>query len=247
VNTATLLANGKVLIAGNEGNNGFPADAEAYDPAAGTFTSLGNMIGPHQFSAATLFPDGTVLITGGQLPGGSGDPGGELYNPTTGAFSLTSSMSVGRHSHTATLLSDGTVLVAGGNTIWPAPGSTAEIYHPAVLVGAPLLFSLSRDGRGQGAILHAGTARLVSSDDPATAGEVLEIYMTGLTDGSVIPPRVIIAGQMAEVLYFGNTPGYAGLNQLNVRVPGGVAPGAAVPVRLDYIKRSSNEVTIGVR
>ena len=148
VNTATLLSNGKVLFAGSAENDGFPAEAELYDPAAGIFASLGEMIGPHQFSAAALFPDGTVLITGGQLPGGSGDPGAELYNPTTGTFALTRSMSTTRHSHTATLLPDGTVLIAGGYGNWPTSGSTAEIYHPAVLVGAPQLFSLSGDGTG---------------------------------------------------------------------------------------------------
>jgi uncharacterized protein (TIGR03437 family) len=47
-------------------------------------------------------------------------------------------------------------------------------------------------------------------------------------------------------VYFGKS-GYTGVNQVDVRVPSGVVPGPAVPVRLAYIGRSSNEVTIGVQ
>jgi uncharacterized protein (TIGR03437 family) len=155
-------------------------------------------------------------------------------------------MTAPRRNHKATLLNNGRVLITGGSTFGIA-ASLAELYSPSVLVPAPQLFSISGDGRGQGAIWHESTGEIASPDRPAVAGEALSMYTTSLVDGGLIPPQVAIAGRLAEILFFGTAPGYPGYNQVNFRVPGGVAPGPAVPVRLTYIGRSSNEVTIGVR
>ena len=169
----------------------------------------------------------------------------ELYYPVTGTFGAPS-VSQSMEGHAVTLLPEGTVLLSGGWVCCGVTIATAEIYHPGVLVPAPQLFSVSGDGRGQGAIWHATTGEITSPSSPAVAGEALSMYTTSLVDGGVIPPQVAIGGGLAEVTYFGAAPGYPGYNQVNVRVPSGVAPGQTVPVRLNYLGRSSNEVTIGV-
>jgi len=57
---------------------------------------------------------------------------------------------------------------------------------------------------------------------------------------------VTIGGRLAEVLYFGAS-GYPGYNQVTFRVPTGVVPGLAVPVRLTYLSRPSNAVSIALQ
>jgi uncharacterized protein (TIGR03437 family) len=73
------------------------------------------------------------------------------------------------------------------------------------------------------------------------------MYTTSLVEGGAIPPQVAVGGQLGEILYFGDAPGYPGYFQVNFRVPDGVSPGAAEPVRLTYLGRPSNHVTIAVQ
>jgi hypothetical protein len=84
--TATLLPNGKVLVAaGSHSNDGLHplASAELYDPASGTWAAAGNL-GTGRFShTATLLPDGHVLAAGGYLFGPL--TSAELYTSEGGA------------------------------------------------------------------------------------------------------------------------------------------------------------------
>src|SRR5207253_3082832 len=117
--TATLLTNGKVLIAG--GSPSVPASAELYDPVTGTFAATGNLTKGRANHTATLLPDGKVLIVGGCanlpnvvciLPALSS---AELYDPVVGNFTPTGSMTTARAAwSTATLLPNGKVLIVGG-------------------------------------------------------------------------------------------------------------------------------------
>lgn len=176
----------------------------------------------------------------------------ELYDPSAGAFVSTASMTAARGSHSATLLRDGRVLFAGGVSyggigIYYGSLSTAELYVPEILIPAPTLVSVFRDGRTQGAIFHAGTTHVVGPDDPALVGENVDIYCTGLTTASAIPPQVAIGGRVAAVVAISNVAGVAGVNQVRVRVPSGIARGDAVRVRLIYLDRPSNQVTMAVQ
>jgi hypothetical protein len=247
VNTATLLMSGKVLFVGTY-DDPFPANAELFDPAAATFTRIGNAATEHEYAAVALLPDGTVLITGGELAGGNGEVVSELYLPATGTFSAAGNMITARGEHTATLLADGTVLIAGGYSSWPFSTASAEIYRPPVLQAAPVLFSLGGDGRsGQGAIWKADTGEVASADNPANAGDVLAMYTTSLMEGGMVAPQVSIGGRFAEVLYFGDAPGYPGYFQVNFRVPLGIGAGTQTPVNLRYAGRLSNTVTVSAR
>jgi hypothetical protein len=185
--TATLLSNGKVLVAGgytHNFNNGnyvqtYLSSADILDLETGKAEPTGSMVGPRVYHTATLLPNGKVLIVGG-AGGGPIMTSAELYDPVAGTFTRSSSsLTVRRHLHTATLLPNGKVLIAGGDTGDGNPTASAEIYDPVtdsfslinnmVQARAQHTATLLLDGR----VLMAGGYTRIGSQTPGISGAEL--------------------------------------------------------------------------
>jgi hypothetical protein len=135
--TATLLNDGRVLVAGgSDGTVGNPtpaatiyATAELFDPTKGTFTAAGMMTSGRDFFTASLLSSGKVLAAGGTASGGSLTTA-DLFDPTSTSFAATGNMTATRFYHDASVLNDGTVLVTGGSDANDRALASAESYDP---------------------------------------------------------------------------------------------------------------------
>jgi adhesin/invasin len=141
-------------------------------------------------------------------------------------------------------------------------------------IAAPGIFTMSGSGKGQGAVLVAGTANVAMTktkgilSQPAPRGGYISIYATGLGATNIIvapgapaptdplaeviaPVDVVLGGEPAEVSFAGLVPGYTGLYVVNAKIPATASIGPAIPLEIDVqlpdgtIARS-NVVTIAV-
>lgn len=140
--TATLLPDGRVLIAGGFSHGGSLATSEIFDPATNRFLLLKNSMsegrGAH---TATLLEDGRVLMVGGFNNAQSASSTAEIFDPAREAYQrLPEPLNQARGAHAALKLKNGKVLVTGGSTDVYAPSSpldsssvfldSGELYDP---------------------------------------------------------------------------------------------------------------------
>jgi hypothetical protein len=201
--TATVLRDGKVLVAGGyDASQAALASAEIYDPATGIFTPTAPMASGRGHHTATLLGDGLVLVAGGHdgYPGGS-LASAELYDPAGRTFTSIGELTDARGSHSATTLADGTVLVAGGYTAFPFIGTdlaSAEIYDPPSGRFTPTTSMHQARGRHAAALLLNGNV-LVAGGLDGCCGSLssAEIYSLSLVD--TLPPRITTTGDLTVV------------------------------------------------
>ena len=125
--TATLLADGRVLVAG--GMEGAGTSAELFELVPEKFVPTGALTSERSGHSAVLLPNGKVLLAGGWA-GPAVSRSAEIYDPATGTFAATGAMHHARSGYTATLLpGSGQVLLIGGFDGNERLAS-AELYDP---------------------------------------------------------------------------------------------------------------------
>ncbi len=178
LHTATLLPNGKVLIAGGSNSVGYLNTAELYDPVTGTFSATSSlMTSARRGHTATLLPNGKVLIAGGDGGGIANLNTAELYNPAADTFeSIKATMTSARARHTATLMQNGRLLIAGGVDGSSAASKTTEVYDPATRTftrSGSMLFSRSDD---TATLLPDGMVLVSGGSDGTSNLDTAELY-----------------------------------------------------------------------
>lgn len=198
--TATLLADGRVLLVGgftgsltpSEDRSDITATAEIYDPATRQSTAVGSMSVPRAYHTATLLKSGKVLIAGGYQQNKSLDSM-ELFDPATGKFrTLRLSMKSGRSSHTAAVLSDGSVLIAGGFGLDNKAVATAEVLSADVSRTISVSTMETARGGHSMTVLENGLVLLAGGSDLYAGGVINSIrseHVRYLAEAEIYDPK----------------------------------------------------------
>ena len=154
--TATLLANGEVLVAGGQDAMGMHCRVLSCITLPLThWTPTGSMHTARYLAGATRLPDGRVLVAGGLESDDGNLSSAEIYDPNTGVWSVTGSMNQPRNRVATVLLNNGQVLAVGG---LGGPGQRRPQLGRAVQPGDGAVDLHGIDGGREGGGLRHGRA-----------------------------------------------------------------------------------------
>ena len=224
------------------------------------------------FAQGAPVAPGSMAVISGNLPVSAPfvAPGSNVPLPTN-LYGMTVQFSGGQYATLFSVAPDSAIvqipwelqgqtqdsIVVAGN------GRVSEPQPLSLALYAPGIFSVDASGTGQGDIYDVNF-KLVGESNPATAGQAIVIYCSGLGSVSNLPPTgvptpltplattlttptVYIGGEAATVLYSGLAPGFVGLYQVNAIVPQLSAVGASTEVVIQMGSTISNSVTMAVR
>jgi WD40 repeat protein len=225
--TATLLPDGRVLVAGGT-IDATPPSAELFLPTSRTFVpTSGGMVHARSGHCASLLIDGRVLIVGGGDANANLFKSAELSDPLTQTFSATGDLGQPRTGATATLLPNGKVLIAGGQDSGGTLLSSAELYDPSTATFTPTGNMHVPRAQHTATLLSNGKVLLVGGVSESRSAELFD-PASGMfsATGPLVQAR---AHHTATVLSNGNVLVLGGMH---TREPvGGGAP--AAPVSID--------------
>jgi large repetitive protein len=166
--SATLLADGRILVAGGTPGSGTVNTAWLRE-TTGSWSNTGSLNQARAYHSATVLEDGRVLIAGG-----GGVSSAELYDPATGTFQLTGALGSSRFGHVAVRLPDGRVLLAGGYS--SSPLATAELYDPATGTFQPTGSMSVPRSKLAGTLLRTGKVLVTGGFSGSTSLATAELY-----------------------------------------------------------------------
>jgi hypothetical protein len=240
LHAASLLPNGKAVVAGGIGLSSFLVSSELFDPASGSWTNTGSLGTARREHTATLLPNGRVLVTGGFGSAGSSgyQAGSEVYDPATGVWTGSGVMHTARDRHASTLLPTGKVLVAGGEDSSFGPTSSAELFDVGLGFSASwqpqIATATSPLSLGSGLALTGSRFRGISGGSCGNSGDspadypVVQLRSLQTEQFVFVSPTSFSSNSFASAAVSGLTPGHA-----LVTVFANGIPSSASIVRLD--------------
>jgi len=178
--TASVLTNGKALIAGGEtAASDSLGSSELYTEATGIFSLTGRLITPRANHTATLLKSGKVLMAGGEDVNELSTRKAELYNPVSGTYTATGNMPSNRQEQVAVLLPTGSVLVVGGNNVTvntTTPLATCATYNPTTGTWAAASTMNNARSDHTATLLHNGRVLAAGGDNNSGELDSAELF-----------------------------------------------------------------------